>query len=279
MATVIAKSVLNVLLNWMFIFGHWGSPELGVAGSALGTALSTIIFDLVLVGVLFTAKYRETFHLRWRAILKPKAALFGQVLKLGVPVGFEFMLWTGGQAVLIAMVNRVDAVSSGWFGVLNTLMVLSIQVYNGIGVATLVLIGRASGAGDKKEVRYLSAYGMASAMAACVIVGAVFVIWPHAVLSLFLTDPAARTELIPLLWLSALIMFFKALNIIAGNSLRGTGDTLWMMYTQAGGTVIIIAVAAWLVFGLHWGIAALMIAVLVDEMCRGVVNEAKFLSK
>ena len=38
-------------------------------------------------------------------------------------------------------------------------------------------------------------------------------------------------------------------------------------------------VAAWLVFGLHWGITALMIAVLVDELCRGVVNEAKFLSK
>jgi len=279
MATVIAKSVLNVILNWVLIFGHWGSPELGVAGSALGTALSTVIFDLVLVGVLFTAKYRRTFHLRWRAIFKPKTALFGQVLKLGVPVGFEYMLWTGGQAVLIALVNRVDTVSSGWFGVLNTLMVLSIQVYNGIGVATLVLIGRASGAGDKKKVRYLSAYGMASAMAACVLVGAVFVLWPHAVLSLFLTDPAARTELIPLLWLSAVIMFFKALNIIAGNSLRGTGDTLWMMYTQAGGTVIIIGVAAWLVFGLHWGITALMIAVLVDELCRGVVNEAKFLSK
>jgi len=279
MLTVVAKSVLNVLLNWVFIFGHWGVPELGVAGSALGTALSTVIFDLVLVGVLFTDKYRRDFHLRWNAILKPKAALFGQVLKVGVPVGFEFMLWSVGQAILIALVNRVDTVSSGWFGVLNTLMVLSIQVYNGIGIATLVLIGRATGAGDKKEIRYLSAYGMASAMAACVLVSAVFVSWPDAVLSLFLTDAAARAQLAPLLWLASLVMFFKALNIIAGNSLRGMGDTLWMMYTQAAGTVVITLLAAWLVFGFHWGIAALMIAVAVDELGRGVVNEIKFLSK
>jgi len=279
MASVVAKSLLNVVLNWLLIFGNWGFPELGIAGSALGTSISTVLFDLVLVGWLFTNKYRRSFHLRWAAIIRPRTRLFGQILKLGVPVGLEYMLWSIGQAVLIALVNRVDTVSSGWFGVLNTLMVLSIQVYNGIGVATLVLIGRATGAGDKRETRYLSAYGLLFSMAACALVSAVFVIWPDAVLSLFLTDPAARAELVPLMWLSSVIMFFKALNIIAGNSIRGTGDTLWMMYTQAAGTVVVIAVAAWLVFGLHWGITALMIAVLVDELSRGIINEAKFLSK
>jgi Na+-driven multidrug efflux pump len=79
--------------------------------------------------------------------------------------------------------------------------------------------------------------------------------------------------------LAALTMFFKALNILAGNSIRGTGDTLWMMYTQIGGTLTIIGVSGWLVFGMGWGITALMIAVLVDELVRGVVNEVKFLRK
>jgi len=279
MITVIAKSLLNVLLNWLLIFGNGGFPELGVVGSALGTSISTILLDLVLVGLLVKGPMRRHFLLRFRAMVRPRFRLFRDVLKLGIPVGAEYILWSLGQAVIIAMVNRVDTVSSGWFGVLNILMMLSIQVYNGIGVATLVLIGRATGAGNPKEVRYLSAYGLGFSLVACLVVSIPFLLAPEALLSLFVTSPEARVALTPLMGVAALTMFFKALNILAGNSIRGTGDTLWMMYTQIGGTAVIIGVSAWLVFGMGWGITALMVAVLVDELIRGVVNEVKFLSR
>lgn len=279
MATVIAKCLLNVLLNWLLIFGNLGFPELGVAGSALGTSISTIVFDLVLVALLVRGRFRRLFPLRIRGMLRPRRALFRPVLRLGLPVGAEYILWNLGQVFIIAMVNQVDTVSSGYFGVFNVLMMLSIQVYNGIGVATLVLIGRATGAGRHQEVGYLSAYGLGFSLAACVLVSVPFVFFPDAILSLFVTDAQARLVLNPLMYLAAVTMFFKALNILAGNSIRGTGDTLWMMYTQIGGTALITAVAAWLVFGFGWGITALMIAVLVDELVRGVVNEVKFLHR
>jgi putative MATE family efflux protein len=277
MISVVVKCCLNILLNWLLIFGNWGFPQLGIAGSALGTAISSVLLDGILVLLLFRGKSAAQLRLRLTGILRPRLRLFSLVLKLGVPVGAEYILWSLGQAVIIALVNRQDSVSSGWFGVLNILIMLSIQVYNGIGVATLVLIGQATGAKRHHEVRQIANYGMIFAQFTCLVVGALFCLIPDALLSLFIRDSGTRAMLIPQMYLSAVIMFCKALNILAGNSIRGTGNTIWMLGTQVGGTIVIVDVAAILLFGPGLGITALMLAVLVDELSRGIVNEIKFL--
>lgn len=278
MVTVIIKSFLNIFLNWLLIFGNLGFPALGVAGSALGTALSTVLLDISLVLLLVRGKTRKDFRIRLAGMLRPRLRYFRNVLKLGIPVGTEFILWSAGQAVIISMINRVDSVSSGWFGVLSILIMLSIQLYNGIGVATLVLVGQATGAKRHFEVLLISNYGQIFGQLSCVLVGLLFVLIPDALLSLFLPDPAIRLHLRPLMYLSAVILFFKALNILAGNSIRGTGNTLWMMYTQIGGTVLIIVVAAIFIFGFGLGLTGLLLAVLIDEASRGLINEIKFLT-
>ena len=277
MISVIIKSGLNILLNWLLIFGNWGFPELGIAGSALGTALSSILLDLLLVGWLFRGQAAKELRLRLRGIFRPRLARFATVLKLGLPVGAEFILWSLGQAVIIGLVNRQDSVSSGYFGVLNILIMLSIQVYNGIGIATLVLIGQATGGQRHHEVRQIANYGMIFAQLACLLVGALFIVIPDRLLALFISVPQSRLSLIPLMYLSAAIMFFKALNILAGNSIRGTGNTLWMLLTQVGGTILIISAAALFLFGFKLGLTALILAVLLDELVRGIINEIKFL--
>lgn len=277
MVSVIVKSLLNILLNWLLIFGNLGFPELGVAGSALGTALSSILLDIILVAWLFRGKAGRNLRLRLAGVFRPRAPLFAKVLKLGIPVGAEYILWSLGQAVMIGLVNRQDSVSSGYFGVLNILIMLSIQVYNGIGVATLVLIGQATGAKRHGDVRQIANYGMIFAQLACLLVGTLFLVIPDALLSLFLNDPLLRSPLVPLMYLSALIMFCKALNILAGNAIRGTGNTVWMLLTQVGGTILIISTSAAFLFGFGLGLTGLMLAVLIDELIRGIINEIKFL--
>ena len=70
-------------------------------------------------------------------------------------------------------------------------------------------------------------------------------------------------------------MFSKAGNIIIGNGIRGSGNTSWMLMTQILGTVLIIGVAAAMVYGFKLGIIGVFIAVLTDEFVRCMVNLAK----
>jgi Na+-driven multidrug efflux pump len=250
-------------------------PGLGVTGSALGTVISNVLLDSVLVYLLVRRNIK--FRVRLKGVLKPRIVFFSSILKLGVPVGAEFILWSIGQAAIISMINRIDNVSSGWFGAIIVLTNLAIQLYSGIGTATLVLIGQATGANRHREVLPISMYGMAYAQFSCLLVGILFLIIPDALLSLFIPNPESRQILQPMMGYAALIMFFKALNIISGNSIRGTGNTLWMLYTQIGGTILIIIVAALFIFNLNMGLAGLLLALVADEGTRGVINLIKFL--
>lgn len=274
MITVIIKSAFNVFLNWIFIFGKFGIPSFGIPGSAIGSAISWILMDFVLFSLLLSQKH---LPISISGILKHRKGLFLNIMKLGFPVGIEYILWTLGQVVIVGMINRVDQLASGYFAVLNTLVNLSANIYMGLGVATLVLVGQATGAKKPKDIIRASNCGILYSLAVCVIVGSIFLIMPDSILSIFVTNSAARVSLRPLVTIIVLIMAPKALNIVSGHSIRGTGNTVWMMMTQSAGTVIIILVSYILIFKYNLGIAALAFAVLVDEGWRGIVNELKFL--
>jgi Na+-driven multidrug efflux pump len=74
-----------------------------------------------------------------------------------------------------------------------------------------------------------------------------------------------------------LISFPKSVNIVAGNSIRGTGDARWMLITQFIGTIMIIAVSAHMIFVVKMGLAGLLLANFADEFWRSIVNYGRFI--
>ena len=73
-------------------------------------------------------------------------------------------------------------------------------------------------------------------------------------------------------------MFAKSANIVVGNAIRGSGNTIWMLITQLFGTVWVVSVALLFVFVLKLGIAGVFLAVIVDEIVRSFINLGKYLS-
>ena len=65
--------------------------------------------------------------------------------------------------------------------------------------------------------------------------------------------------------------------MIIGNAIRGSGDTKWMLYTQLLGTVGVVSIAAFLVFGCKMGITGVFLAVIFDEIIRAVINLTRYL--
>lgn len=273
MVVAISKCIINIFLDWVMIFGKLGFPELGIAGAALATALSAILGDLALFILLFRFK---VLAIRRRAVLRPVPALFGKVLKLGIPVGLEYILWTIGQVLMIGMINSYDQESSGLFGMFNTLIMLSMSLYNGIGVAGMVLVGQATGAKNPREALLAANYSIAFSQAASALTMVLIALFPRQIIMLFGHNQATAAHLAPYLVFFGTTMFTKALNIIAGNSIRGTGNTVWMLYTQIGGTILIVATCWILLVTTEMRLMALLLAVFVDEGIRAGINAVKF---
>ena len=102
-------------------------------------------------------------------------------------------------------------------------------------------------------------------------------IFPRLTLSLFTTDKEVIEMSVIYIILVAANLFGKSGNIIIGNGIRGYGDTKWMFFTQALGTVGVVALACICVFVFKLGMLGVFIAVLCVEAIRAVINFIRFL--
>ena len=108
MFITIAANLVNVFLNWLLIWGHWGFPELGFLGAAWATLISRVLM-MVLMGayVLYSKRYAD-FGLRILRF-KPNWTLCQRILKIGVPTGFQFIFEVSAFSAA--------AIMMGWIGV------------------------------------------------------------------------------------------------------------------------------------------------------------------
>lgn len=273
MIATFVRVALNILFDYLLIFGRHGFPQMGVAGAAVATVIGTTASNLLLVFALLRS---GILPIRWKGIIRPMRGVYRTVLAFGVQTGAEFLLWSCAQVIMVRMLNSIDQLGAGMYGICNTLLNLSVNLYLGIGIAATTLVGRATGATDHRGAFTTAHICVLWAVALCTAVGTGYLFFPDSIMRIFTTDRSVISTLSPLLKVVALVSFPKAVNIVIGNSIRGTGDARWMLITQTLGTVLISLLAAHLLFVKHLGVAALVWANFGDELWRAVVNYSRF---
>jgi len=111
----------------------------------------------------------------------------------------------------------------------------------------------------------------------CLVVASVYTFMPQGIVSVFTSDSDAIGRLTALMPLAVILLFPKSVNVIVGNAIRGTGDVRWMLLTQIAGTIIIVSIAAVFVLKLKLGLYGVMLANVIDESWRAIINYIKFL--
>lgn len=276
MISSIIKSILNIVFNWVLIFGNLGFPEMGLKGAAIGTVLS----DLIGTTYLFIAliNYKE-FAMRLSGVLNPRLQYFKRIIKISLPIGIEYVLWHSGQVFIIFLLNKISSAAAGAFGIVNVLIGLSFNLYMGIGIATLVLVGNAIGAKQMKYAFRIGNLSLLISLFICTIISTIFVLYPINILTTFTEDKQFIEMLVIYVPFLCLIIFPKAVNVISGYALKGSADTQWQMINQAFGTVIIVILSWYLVINLQMGFSGILWAIFIDEAWRAAANYLRFLSK
>jgi putative MATE family efflux protein len=274
LAATIVSVAVNIFLDWMMIFGNLGFPEMGIKGAALATVSAQVSGAAVLLGFLASGRF---LPVRLLAILRPRFKIYWKSFKLGFPSGLEFMIWTLGQVLIIRMLNSFDPMAAGVYGVFSLLLGLSLYIYIGIGIASLNLVGKATGAGNWNAGLRAGNMTMRFALYICLVSALLFVLFPGRILQVFTSDSSFISSYSYLLYICALIIFPRAINVVGGNAIRGTGNTRWMLFTQIPGTVIIVFLVWLFLFILKTGIVGLFWALLIDESWRALVNYLKFI--
>lgn len=267
-------NMLNVLGNYLLIFGPGPFPAMGVAGAGLATSLSRTIGAGFLVYLII---YKHPL-LRMQGLgLKLRFDLIGKVLDIGLPASGEQLVMRLGQLFYERMVASLGTAAYAAHQVALKAEAFSYMPGFGLAVATATVVGKNLGAGQPEEA---SAGAHESWKMGLVIMGSmglIFFFFPHNLMRLFVDDP----EIIELgagcLRIVAFAQLPMATHFIYSWGLRGAGETKSVFYSTA--------VATWggrLLFGyifiriFELGLYGAWLAMIVDWLLRGTYVRLRF---
>lgn len=273
----IIRSVVNIILDYLLIFGKFGFPRMEIRGAALGTTIAEYIGAIYLFYVVITKKEKFMTSPSFSQIIHAKASFYIKSIKLGINSACEDLLWNLGNLLIIRILNSIDERAAGIYTMVFSIEVIFVVIIGALGNATLTVSGEATGA--KKLPLYRSVVGTAMLWSCVLSAISVIVvsIFPRQTLSLFTTDNEVIEMSIVFVILVMVNLFGKSGNIIIGSGIRGYGDTRWMLITQTVGTVCVVLIAALFVFVFKWGMLGVFLAVIFDEGLRAIINTFRFL--
>lgn len=250
MVAGLGMNALNVVLNWLLIFGHAGLPALGVAGAAIASSVSGAVAALALLLVYLRPRVRRRFRLLARGnfhreLVRPFLAMAWPpaVQTLGVVLALmAFYVILGGIATASLAVGAV------------VLRLASVSFMPGLGVGAAIqtMVGQALGAGDPRGARRAAWTGMGLAMLIMGGFGLVFVVAPASLLRLFGLDESLVRIGVPALRLVGAAQLVDAVGLTLAGALRGAGRTRSVMVVDVTAGLVLMPPLAWL-FGVAMG--------------------------
>ena len=154
--TLIANG-LNVLLNWVFIFGHWGAEPMGAEGAGLATLIARTILPIMVFAVILARK-------QWRLYVKKQRindreqniGVIRKLLKVGTPIGIQTFLETFTFTMSFIFIGWLSKEALAAHQIANQIADLTFMLAIGIGSATTIRVSHQLGKGDLYAVRMAS---------------------------------------------------------------------------------------------------------------------------
>jgi MATE family multidrug resistance protein len=270
MTALLSANVLNALVNWTLIFGHFGLPRLGVGGAAWATFLSRVFmasFLLIAVVVYDRRGPRALFPLPL-AIEWPRLR---RLLDLGIPAALQITVEVALFSAATALAARLDAASLAAHQIAITVASTTFMVPYGVASAAAVRVGQAVGRRDPDGV--IRSGWMAIVLGVGFMATAALALWlvPEVIISFFTSDESVLAVGVSLLFVAALFQLFDGLQVTTIGVLRGLGDTRSPMVAALIGYWVLGLPAGWvLAFPLGVGIRGLWFGMLVGLLTVGV---------
>lgn len=250
--------VLNAVLDYLFIFGYGGLPEMGIAGAGWATVLATAVSALVGLGFMLRAPYRAEFATLsgWRF----EAALFLRLLRFGLPSGLQWALDGLAFTVFLFLVGRMGDAELAATSITFTLNLLAVLPALGLGQAVQVLVGQRLGE-DRPDLAERSTWsGFQIAWLYMAVVALAYVLVPDLFVRLFENpDEGVKGEavaaLVPLLLrFVAVYSLFDSMGLVFSCALKGAGDTRFVTIAALALAWPLMVLPTWAAWRYEWGL-------------------------
>ena len=270
-----ADNIINVIGNYVLIFGRLGFPALGILGAAIATSFSRLISLGIMTYILIKGK--AGLHIKFKDFFKLNVPVIKRLFKIGIPAAFERL----AQSITLLLTTRIVA-SMGTTAV--AIMVLSGNIEQlsfmpaiGFAVAASTLVGQNLGAKqpDKAEKSGWSAAKMALLLMS--VMGVLFILVPEALIRIYTNEATVIEGGKMIMRILGIAQIPQALSFAIGGSLRGAGDTKKVLYISVLGNFVIRLGLTWLfIMVFQLGLWSVYLAVIIDWSVRSLLLSNRF---
>ncbi|AGP37928.1 MATE family efflux transporter [Sorangium cellulosum] len=215
--------LLTTVLDPLLIFGKLGLPELGLNGTAWATIVSQVL-ALVALNAYLHAK---------RSPISPRWPRFGQLgptirrtLRIGVPAAVQQSVVSLGMVVVTGIVNGFGEVATAAFGAASRIDQIAFLPAINMGMAISTLAGQNLGAGHHGRVREIFLWGCAFSAAITLACSAAAIVFPEALLRVFIADPVVVDLGVSYLHIVGASYVLFGLSFVSNGIINGAGATM-----------------------------------------------------
>lgn len=231
----VAAACINVPLDYLLIFGVGPFPEMGIVGAALATVAGSFAATLILAFLVFNRKNDETYHVLrgWR----PEWDMFKRLVRFGLPSGAQFFVEFTAQTWFMFMIGSLGRIELAANNIAFAINNLTFMPMIGLNMATATLVGQCMGRGEPGQAEKASYHALHLAFIYMTSVAALIVLFAGHLMNIFegsdpqsMADfPMVRETGIILLYYVAFYSVVDSVNLIFFGTLKGSGDTVFMM--------------------------------------------------
>ena len=260
MVVLLGANLMNVLFNYLFIFGRGGCPELGITGAAVSTFLARCIAPISVILVFLLNKKYRTHLIGWRIGMASRRML-RRLIYMGLPIAGQIILEASAFVFTSIMMGWFDTVAISANQISNTMGNCSFSIVLALGAATTIRVSHAYGARDYQKMERSAWAALHVVFAWNTFTAILFFSLRNVIPTAFTANPEVIELAAILLICTAFFQFFDGLQNVSIGILRGLQDVkIIPLFSFLAYFVLNIPIAYLLAFPLGMGPAGLVLA-------------------
>ena len=276
MVITLVMNGINILLNWLFIYGNWGCPELGATGAGIGSLVARIGMPICFFVVMyFRREWKEYMtSMRWS---KFKASVIKELTKIGIPIGVQTLMETIAFTAAFIFIGWISKEALAAHQIANQICDMTFMVILGIGSATTIRVSHQLGANNLHGVRMASNASIHLVLFINTIGAILMIGLRNQIPMLFTEDPEVIAIASKLVVLAGVLQLADGLQVVAASMLRGITDVKIPMFIALFSyTIVCISIGLFLAFPMGMGAVGIWIGFVIGLSVAAICLHIRF---